>query len=152
MVPAAAAPTTTFVSAWEEFFRTVRRLRAREAGLARDGALTVAQYQLLEPLRSAPEHPVGTLAEAAGIAAPTATRMLDGLARDGLVNRRHSESDRRVVLIGLTPTGRAALAVAHERVEAFRRRIFEALEPEERERAAALLERLTEVLEAELRP
>ena len=36
---------------------------------------------------------------------------------------------------------------AHERVNAWRRRVFEALEPHEREQAAALLTRLSQVME-----
>ena len=45
--------------------------------------------------------------------------------------------------------GRAVQA-AHEQVSAWRRRVFEALEPAEREQAAALLNRLSEVLEEQM--
>jgi MarR family transcriptional regulator, organic hydroperoxide resistance regulator len=140
--------TTDFSAAWEAFFRTTRRLRARASALP--GGLTLAQYQLLEPLRAMDEAPVGELAEAAGVAPPTATRMLDGLARDERIVRRHSKSDRRVVLVSLTPGGREALESAHEEAAAFRRRLFERLDPEEREHAAKLLERLNELLEEHL--
>ena len=51
------------------------------------------------------------------------------------------------MLISLTESGRAAVDAAHERANAWRRRIFDALEPEERERAAALLTRLSQVME-----
>ena len=73
--------------------------------------------------------------------------MLDCLERDGYVTRRHSEADRRAVLISLTPSGRVAVQAAHEQVSAWRRRVFEALEPDEREQAAALLTRLSQVME-----
>ena len=138
--------TDHFASAWETFFRTTRRLRAR-AGKQDLGGLSLAQYQLLQPLRDADELTVGVLAEGAGVAAPTATRMLDCLERDGHVTRRHSESDRRSVLISLTSPGRDAVDAAHEEVSAWRRRVFEALEPGEREQAAALLTRLSQVME-----
>jgi DNA-binding MarR family transcriptional regulator len=137
--------TEQFAAAWETFFRTTRRLRAR-AGKQDLGGLSLAQYQLLQPL-GADELTVGVLAEGAGVAAPTATRMLDCLERDGHVVRRHSESDRRSVLISLTPSGRAAVDAAHARVNAWRRRVFDALEPAEREQAAALLTRLSQVME-----
>ena len=39
---------------------------------------------------------------------------------------------------------------AHGVVEAWRRSVFESLEPEEREQATALLNRLSQVLEAQL--
>jgi MarR family transcriptional regulator, organic hydroperoxide resistance regulator len=138
--------TDQFAAAWETFFRTTRRLRSRAGKQDLEG-LTLSQYQLLESLLGADELTVGLLAEAAGVAAPTATRMLDCLERDGRVTRRHSESDRRSVLIALTPSGRVAVEAAHERVNAWRRRVFEALEPHEREQAAALLTRLSQVME-----
>ena len=141
--------TEQFTLAWENFFRTTRRLRSR-AGKQPIEGLTLPQYHLLEALRDADELTVGVLAEAAGVAPPTATRMLDCLARDGYVDRRHSESDRRSVLISLTPAGRVAVEGAHEQVSAWRRRVFESLEPAEREQAAALLNRLSQVLEDQM--
>ena len=141
--------TDQFTAAWETFFRTTRRLRSRAGKQPLEG-LSVPQYHLLEALRDADELTVGVLAEAAGVAAPTATRMLDCLARDGYVARRHSEEDRRSVLVSLTPSGRVAVQAAHEQISAFRRRVFDSLEPAEREQAAALLNRLSEVLEEQM--
>jgi DNA-binding MarR family transcriptional regulator len=40
---------------------------------AEDGALTLPQYHLLDPLEREEALPVGVLAEEAGVAAPTAT-------------------------------------------------------------------------------
>jgi len=141
--------TDQFAAAWETFFRTTRRMRARSAKEQIAG-LTLPQYHLLEALSGDEELSVGSLAEAAGVAPPTATRMLDCLARDGYVERRHSESDRRAVLVSLTPSGRIAVQAARELVTAWRRRVFEALEPEEREQVATLLNRLSEVLEDQM--
>ena len=141
--------TAEFSEAWETFFRTTRRLRARAAKHPVAG-LSLPQYQLLELLREDDEATVGELAEAAGVAAPTATRMLDCLARDEYVLRRHSQTDRRAVLVTLTPAGRAALESAHEQILDFRRRIFESLAPEDREHAAALLTRMAAAMEEHL--
>ena len=138
--------TDQFAAAWETFFRTTRRLRSRAGKQPLEG-LSLPQYHLLEALRDADELTVGVLAEAAGVAPPTATRMLDCLLRDGYVTRRHSEEDRRSVLISLTPSGRVAVEAAHEQVSAWRRRVFESLEPAEREQAAALLTRLSQAME-----
>ena len=138
-----------FTAAWETFFRTTRRLRSRAGKQPLEG-LSLPQYHLLEALRDADELTVGVLAEAAGVAPPTATRMLDCLARDGYVARRHSETDRRSVLVSLTPSGRIAVEAAHEQVSAWRRRVLESLEPEEREQAAALLLRLSQAMEEQM--
>jgi DNA-binding MarR family transcriptional regulator len=74
---------TEFTSAWEEFTRAIRRARGRASGPLEGSGLTLAQFQLLEGLRSAGELTVSELAVGAGVAVPTATRMLDGLVRAG---------------------------------------------------------------------
>jgi DNA-binding MarR family transcriptional regulator len=145
-VAAIADVQQRFSAGWESLFRTTRRLRARAGRFP--GELTLPQYHLLEALRETPELPVG--ADRAGVAPPTATRMLDCLARDGFVERRHSESDRRSVLVSLTDHGQAAVETAHGVIEAWRRQVFESLEPDEREPAARLLNRLSEIMEQQL--
>ena len=45
---------------------------------------------------------------------------------------------------------RAAVEAAHEQISAWRRRVFESLEPAERDQAAALLSRLTKALEEQM--
>jgi DNA-binding MarR family transcriptional regulator len=148
VVPTASPPATdspaAFAEALEAFFRAVRRARAARAG---ERALSIAQYHLLEPLAVEGTRAVGALAEEAGIAAPTATKMLDGLVRDGYVTRTTAPHDRRVVLIALTGKGDQALAERRARVAAARRRIHAQLTPAEREQASALLHRLAEVVE-----
>ena len=139
-----------FSDAWESLFRTTRRLRARANRIPGDSGLTLSQYHLLEALREADELPVGELADRAGVAPPTATRMLDCLARDGFVERRHSQIDRRSVLVSLTPDGKAAVERAHDVITAWRGEVLERLHPDEREPAARLLARLAEVLEEDL--
>ena len=137
-----------FSAAWEEFFRVTRRLRSQAGRLS--GDLSLPQYHLLEGLRETPEMPVGELADRAGVAPPTATRMLDCLARDGFVERRHSETDRRSVIVSLTKDGKRAVDTAHDVIEDWRRKLFESLDPAEREPAARLLGRLSEIMEQQL--
>lgn len=48
---------------------------------------------------------IGELAAAEGVAAPTMTRLVDGLERDGLVGRGPDPDDRRGVLVRATPKG-----------------------------------------------
>lgn len=45
------------------------------------------------------------LAERAGITRATLTGLLDGLERDGFLNRNHGQADRRSILITLTEKG-----------------------------------------------
>ena len=138
--------TLTFTESLDHFFRSVRRARGR-AAQADAGGLSLAQFQLLEPLGAGDALPVGALAEEAGVAPPTATKMLDGLVRPGFVVRSAADHDRRVVLIALTAAGEEALAARRARVVAARERIEARLTPEEREQAAVLLHRLADAVE-----
>jgi DNA-binding MarR family transcriptional regulator len=58
---------------------------------------------------------ISGLAEREGIAQPTLTRMVERLETEGLVRRRRSEQDGRVVLVDLTPEGTAELAALRAR-------------------------------------
>jgi DNA-binding MarR family transcriptional regulator len=109
--------------------------------------LTLAQFHLLTPLCEVRELPVGEIALAAGIATPTATRMLDGLTRAGTVTREHSSADRRVVKVRLTAKGRRLVRAKLETVSTKRRSIYDSLSAREREQAVALLKRLAAAIE-----
>ena len=144
------ATADEFSLAWEAFFRATRRARGRSTGPLEGTRLSLAQYQLLEALRATPRLPVSELAASAGVAPPTATRMLDALVRDGLAERIPCTDDRRVVHIALTEAGREAVAEAAERVAAGRARVRDQLTPAEQEQAAALLRRLAGIVEEQL--
>jgi MarR family transcriptional regulator, organic hydroperoxide resistance regulator len=131
---------------WPRFLGALRRARTR---LSEDpeARLTLAQYVLVAPLLDAPTRSVGELAAHAGVASPTATRMLDGLERDGYVQREAAAHDRRCVALRLTPAGRRIAAAERARYEAKGAALFAALEPDEREQAARLLGHLADLLE-----
>jgi DNA-binding MarR family transcriptional regulator len=136
-----------FEAALDQFFTAVRRARGRAARETGSKGLTLAQFQLLDAFGERPEWPVGELAEAGGVAPPTATKMLDGLERDGVVERSHSTEDRRRVTIKLTQHGRRLLKLKRETVTAKRRALFDSLTAAERRDAERLLPRLAEVIE-----
>ena len=150
--PISAPPATAdeFTLAWEAFFRATRRARGRSTGPLEGTRLSLAQYQLLEALRATPRLPMSELAASAGVAPPTATRMLDAIVRDGLAERSPCRDDRRVVHIALTAAGRRAVDEAAERVAANRARVRDQLTPAEQEQAAALLRRLAGIVEEQL--
>ena len=143
----APADLEAFREAWDEFFGAVRRARGRAARESAPGSLTLAQFQLLTAFADARELSVGELALAGGVAPPTATRMLTGLERDGIVERRPSEVDRRSVRVRLTPNGRRLLRAKRKLVAAKQRAIFEALTTTERRQAESILRRLAVAME-----
>jgi MarR family transcriptional regulator, organic hydroperoxide resistance regulator len=141
--PTAQAELT---EALHDFFQAARRARGRAARDPSPGGLSLAQYHLLEPLADGPRTN-GELAELAGISAPTATRVVDGLLQRGLVSRVEDPTDRRAVVISLTSSGRSSLALKEREYAARRSRIAEALDPHEQRVATELLRRLAAVIE-----
>ena len=133
-----------FSTALLVFLRATRRTRGR---LGDSDELSLSQYQLLEPLAGGERLATCELALAAGVSAPTATRMLTGLERDGLIERVPCDADRRVVHVVLTAAGRERVLAARARGEAHRAEIFASLSAGERREAARLLERLTDAVE-----
>ncbi len=135
-----------FETAWDELFAALRRARGR-AAQERGEELTLSQQNLLTALGEHPQLPVGEVALAAGVAPPTATRMLDHLERADIVRREHSTRDRRVVTVALTEQGRRLLERKRAAVSEKRRTLYESLEPDEREQAERLLHRLAGLIE-----
>jgi DNA-binding MarR family transcriptional regulator len=92
--------------------------------------------------------PLSHLADAAGIAPATATRVVDGLEKAGLVRRGRSMADRRTVFISLTAEGRRRVRRKRDRIRRRRQRVYEGLAPDEQEQAERLLRHLTNLLGA----
>ncbi|HYJ66527.1 MAG TPA: MarR family transcriptional regulator [Nocardioidaceae bacterium] len=143
----ATATLTGFEAAWDDFFAAIRRARGRAAAREREGELTLSQHNLLTALHHQPSLPVGEVALAAGVAPPTATRMLGQLERAGVVRREASVTDRRVVTVSLTPRGRELLAKKRATVSAKRRDFFESLTDAERAHSEGLLRGMAELIE-----
>lgn len=122
MTTAAHAPTDAPTAAPPRFdspqqeaylnlWRTYDRLRALEDDFFAGFGLSAQQYNALRLLKAAHPEPVGTLSLAERLVsrAPDVTRMVDRLEKLGLVERSRSASDRRAVLVGVTPRGLALL-------------------------------------------
>ena len=71
-----------------------------------DPDVTLPQYRALVVLAAKGPQKVVDIAAELGVAPSTGTRMCDRLIRKGLVRRHRSTSDRRVVRLTLTGTGR----------------------------------------------
>jgi DNA-binding MarR family transcriptional regulator len=104
--------------------------------------LTYQQYNVLRMIDTMGPQPQAEVARRLMVTAPVVTRLASALVDAGLVDRRPDASDRRAVLLALTPTGR-------RRARAMRRDLLEAahelLEPVSEERRAALAAALEEL-------
>lgn len=84
--------------------RMMRQMTTRE--LSETYGLSLLQLQVLAALwLSGPELEMSSLAGASGLPASSVTSIVDRLVKLGLVERRHSEVDRRSVLANITPAG-----------------------------------------------
>jgi DNA-binding MarR family transcriptional regulator len=146
------ADVSAFNDALDEFQRAQRRAQGRFNSAPLVPVLSTSQYHLLEPLANAGRPVcVGALADSAGVSAPSATRMLDGLVRRGIVERARDTEDRRLVHVELTDHGRELFASKQELILKARTEIFDALMPSERRAAARLLSGLAAAID-ELHP
>jgi DNA-binding MarR family transcriptional regulator len=88
--------------------------RSLNAQLSADHGLTISDYEVLLRLARAPERRLRRvdLAEQVLLTASGITRLLDGLERQGWVERGACDGDRRVVYAVLTDAGLAKLREA----------------------------------------
>ncbi len=137
-------------SADQELVTRLRHVLARSARRLRQEAGTDLSPSLSAALATVERHGPLTPSELATrerVQRPTITRVVIRLEASGLVTRAADPSDRRSALITVTPAGRALLAAARTRKDAFLSERLDALAPEDRatlERAAALLEGMLE--------
>jgi DNA-binding MarR family transcriptional regulator len=132
--------------AWDHFDVALRKARGRAVHATPDG-LTHSQFRLLSALSRTTDVRCVQLAEQLGVAAPTVTRMLTGLERQGMVSRARTVDDRRGVSIRLTAAGREALRAKNEIISSKRQELYDSLTPTERRQAERLFRRLAEQLD-----
>jgi DNA-binding MarR family transcriptional regulator len=122
--------------------RAARRMR-QEAGteLRPSIASALVTVELHGPLTPS------ELADVERVKRPTATRILRGLEKEGLVQRTPDPNDGRSALISITAEGRDRLRRLRQRKNAYlarRMRDLDAVEVAALERAAEIIERLLE--------
>jgi DNA-binding MarR family transcriptional regulator len=104
------------MSAWHALIRAHSRVvRRLEAELEAEHRLTLPAYEVLAHLSEAPAQRLrmSELAKHAILTPSGLTRLVDKLAREGLVERQRCGADARVVYAVLTPTGMARLIAAY---------------------------------------
>jgi DNA-binding MarR family transcriptional regulator len=75
------------------------------------GALSMVHLQVVMLLRSYGPLPMSRLAELLDVSVASATGIVDRMEKRGVVERRHSEKDRRVVEVHLTAAGGGILNI-----------------------------------------
>lgn len=128
--------------------RIVRAIDLHSRALEQDHGLTGPQLLTLRRLEDLGSTSVGRLADALALSQPTVTGIVTRLERRGLVERRRSSSDRRRVIVTVTPAGREMLARAPSPLQSVFVERFESLEPWEQHLIVSSLHRVVAMMEA----
>jgi DNA-binding MarR family transcriptional regulator len=120
----------------------LRRLRRQDAAMG----LTPARASALSIMVFGGRVTIGQLAQAEQVSAPTMTRLVVGMERDGLVRRDGDPHDGRVVWLEATAKGRRLLRAGRERRVAALAADLAALDDTERATLASAVDILERVV------
>lgn len=123
-------------------FRASRTLRREsQAGVSPTLLAALSTIERHGPMTA------GALAAHEQVRKPTVTRILSALVDEGLVERTPDPADRRMAWVQLTPTGRSLMRTVRRRTDRYLAQRLRKLDAEELatlERAAEILDRITE--------
>jgi DNA-binding MarR family transcriptional regulator len=134
----AVMPAMEPLNECEEFaWRALSRVivvapRLLDDDLQRDAQIGLSEYTVLVHLSEAPDSMlrVAQLADLAYLSGSRVTRLVDQLAREGLVEKERSERDRRGIEVRITKRGLARLKSAYPaHLSSVRSRIIDHLDP-----------------------
>ncbi|MGE9808169.1 MULTISPECIES: MarR family winged helix-turn-helix transcriptional regulator [unclassified Janibacter] len=131
--------------------RLARRLDQARGATFGEHSLDGWEFDVLSALRRAGrpyELSPGQLVTETLVTSGTMTNRIDRLERRGFVARRPSPTDRRGVIVRLTPAGRKAVDAALEALLDAERAILEGLPDRDRDDLAGLLRHLLATVEA----
>jgi DNA-binding MarR family transcriptional regulator len=126
----------------ETFFTVAHAMKRIANYRMPGGGLTLARLRALMMLSREGAMRMGELSDCLDVAARTMTSTVDGMVRDGLVERRRDPGDGRVTIIEATDAGRAAFEegwAEHTRSVAG---LFDVLDEAEKSRLLDILHRL----------
>ena len=112
----------------------------------KDGAyknLTLNDMHVIEAIGTGAPKNMSTVAKALSVTTGTLTIAINSLVKKEFVNRVRSEEDRRVVLVSLTKTGKAAYEQHRKFHEEMIDSIVGQLDPKESEILAKVLSKMT---------
>ena len=120
-----------------------RKLRALVDERARNMGLTLSRARLLMQLAKADGPIQSDLAGLLDIEQPTLVRLLDGLERTGMIERRAAPGDRRARRVFLTPAARAQAEDILAFLTELRADVLDGIDKEELEIALRVLSRMS---------
>jgi len=128
--------------AMELFPQMVRGMTRHESNYLTKGAITLPQDWVLRYLTQQPQCSMRELAGFMKMGLSSLTGMVDRLVKQGLVERRRTEKDRRVVFVAITKKGRKIFKEIQNQRRATALHLFESLTAEERTTYLYIIEKL----------
>jgi DNA-binding MarR family transcriptional regulator len=125
-----------------EFFNKVVRDNGQVLGFD----FGISQLKALAAFHEDQEYTMGALSKNASVTMPSMTEMIDGLERDGIVERWRDSEDRRVVKVHLTEKGKEMRRKFMMRRRNEFKNIFGKLSKEERDDLVNALEKVSTIL------
>ena len=133
-------PLPTYVSYL--MYQTEQHRRALAAECIAQHGLNFGKWVALASLSRFGECSMTRLAKLSAADRTTLTRSIDGLIRDGLVERGTQASDRRKVVVRLTPAGEALLVRIREDIHPIHQEVCAELTEEEQGNLATYLQKI----------
>ena len=142
--PRTGAPTTAEVAAAVvDAAQLVLRLVRAEVLRRRPVKLSLTQLRALDYLSANPDTSLSPVADYVGLALPSVSVLIDGLARRALVGRLAPSGDRRRLRLRVTATGKAALRKALDAARAAVANRLADLTPRDRALVARAMARIS---------
>lgn len=138
------------VDIWSRLAYAFNALVKLSREVLKEHDVTGPQYGVLRILQREGPSTMTELSQQLLVTAGNVTGLVDRLQRDGLVEREHAESDRRVVRTRLTDRGRRLVEQAAATHHRFLTELLESWSVEDKERLRELLESLQASLEQRL--
>jgi DNA-binding MarR family transcriptional regulator len=133
-------PLPTYVSYL--MYQTEQHRRALASDCIAQHGLSYAKWIALASLARFGECSMTRLARLSAADRTTLTRSIDGLIRDGLVERGAQASDRRKVVVRLTAEGQAILVRIREDIQPINQEVCAELTEEEQTNLATYLQKI----------
>lgn len=139
----------------ERLWQAMHRLKRAQGwppqflGLSRGEFFMLHQVARLEKHKEgdAPGGKISDLSTATEMSKPAVSQMLNALEDKGLIERIMTKSDRRVVYVRLTDTGRERLAASGRQMAALLDAIVRELGPEDTKELTRLMDKLYQIVE-----
>jgi DNA-binding MarR family transcriptional regulator len=113
-------------------YHTVKRsFNTNHLGIRNKGEITPAQWPIISSLKDRPTIALKELTAMLQISSSAITQLVDALVKKGLIVRKESVDDRRVILIELTKKAKESLAIMREKAVAHLSKAFTVLTDEE---------------------